>query len=99
MADSLRRRLERQASQGDGDAEDHLDCASPDIEITRTFVFKDFNESTEFVTRIAWQAEKADHHPDIDIRWNNVTMTLPTHSDRGRTAKDLDLSPTAYQLT
>jgi len=37
-------------------------------------------------------AEKADHHPDIDIRWNNVTLTLSTHSEGGLTAKDLDLA-------
>ena len=41
------------------------------------------------MTRVALAAEKADHHPDIDIRWNKVTLTLSTHSEGGVTAKDL----------
>jgi 4a-hydroxytetrahydrobiopterin dehydratase len=61
-------------------------------EITRTYSFADFNESMAFVTRVALAAEKADHHPDIDIRWNKVTLTLSTHSEGGLTAKDLDLA-------
>jgi len=44
------------------------------------------------VTRVALAAEKADHHPDIDIRWNKVTLTLSTHSEGGVTAKDLNLA-------
>jgi 4a-hydroxytetrahydrobiopterin dehydratase len=45
-----------------------------------------------FVTRVALAAEKSDHHPDIDIRWNKVTLTLSTHSEGGVTPKDLDLA-------
>ncbi len=63
-----------------------------DKEITRTYEFSDFNESMGFVTRIAMEAEKANHHPDIDIRWNKVTLTLSTHDAGGLTAKDLDLA-------
>lgn len=55
------------------------------------FKFKDFNESMGFVTRVALAAEKADHHPDIDIRWNRVHLVLSTHSEGGITRKDLDL--------
>ena len=60
--------------------------------ITRTYELSDFTESMGFVTRVALAAEKADHHPDIDIRWNKVTLTLSTHSEGGITAKDLDLA-------
>jgi 4a-hydroxytetrahydrobiopterin dehydratase len=60
--------------------------------ISRIFEFTDFNESMGFVTRVALAAEKADHHPDIDIRWNKVTLALSTHSEGGITAKDLDLA-------
>ena len=60
--------------------------------ISRTFAFTDFNESMGFVNRVALAAEKADHHPDIDIRWNKVTLTLSTHSESGLTAKDLDFA-------
>lgn len=55
------------------------------------FKFKDFNEAMGFVSRVALAAEKADHHPDIDIRWNKVRLVLSTHSDGGITRKDLDL--------
>ncbi len=51
-----------------------------------------------FVTRVALEAEKANHHPDIDIRWNQVTLTLSTHSEGGLTAKDLDLADVADGL-
>ncbi len=46
----------------------------------RTFEFADFAAAMGFVNRVALTAEKADHHPDIDIRWNKVTLTLTTHS-------------------
>ena len=61
-------------------------------EIVRTFEFSDFNEAMGFVNRAAMTAEKADHHPDIDIRWNKVKLALSTHSEGGLTAKDLDLA-------
>jgi 4a-hydroxytetrahydrobiopterin dehydratase len=60
--------------------------------ITRTYEHADFNEAMGFVTRVALAAEKADHHPDIDIRWNKVNLTLSTHSEGGVTPKDLDLA-------
>jgi len=58
----------------------------------RTYEFGDFSDSMGFVTRVALAAEKADHHPDIDIRWNRVSLTLSTHSEGGLTQKDLDLA-------
>lgn len=78
--------------------ESHPDWSRSGNELTRMFTFKDFNESMGFVTRIAMEAEKADHHPDIDIRWNKVTLTLSTHSEGGLTVKDLDLAGTADSL-
>ena len=47
---------------------------------SRTFTFADFVAAIGFVARVALVAEKADHHPDIDIRWNRVTLVLTTHS-------------------
>lgn len=61
-------------------------------ELTRVFELADFNESMGFVTRVALASEKANHHPDIDIRWNKVTLTLSTHSEGGLTVRDLDLA-------
>lgn len=60
--------------------------------IQRTLQFKNFIESMAFVNRIAEQAEKADHHPDILIRYNKVTLTLSTHDAGGLTRKDFDLA-------
>ena len=60
--------------------------------IKAEFEFDGFNEAMGFVTRVGLAAEKADHHPDIDIRWNKVTLVLSTHSEGGITKKDLDLA-------
>jgi 4a-hydroxytetrahydrobiopterin dehydratase len=60
--------------------------------ITRTFQFKDFPAAIKFVNAVAKLAEQAWHHPDIDIRWNKVTLTLTTHDAGGLTEKDFDLA-------
>ena len=63
-----------------------------DGQITRAYKFKDFVEAMAFVNRVAGLAEAADHHPDILIRWNKVTLTLSTHSAGGLTEKDFSLA-------
>ena len=60
--------------------------------ISRTYVFVNFNEAMGFVTRVAIASEVADHHPDIDIRWNKVTCVLSTHDQGALTSKDLNLA-------
>lgn len=60
--------------------------------ITRTFTFEDFSEALGFVTRVGVAAERAFHHPDIDIRWNKVTLSLTTHDQGGLTEQDTDLA-------
>ena len=60
--------------------------------IRRTFVFKDFPASVKFVNTVARLAEKAWHHPEIDIRWNKVTLALTTHDEGGLTDKDFALA-------
>jgi len=60
--------------------------------ITRTFQFKDFPAAIKFVNAVAKAAEKAYHHPDIDIRWNKVILTLSTHDAGGLTRKDFNLA-------
>lgn len=57
-----------------------------------TFEFEDFVEAMAFVNKVAEAAERADHHPDIDIRWNKVHLTLTTHSAGVLTTKDTDLA-------
>ena len=60
--------------------------------IMRTFQFKDFPMAIKFVSAVAKLAEKAWHHPDIDIRWNKVTLILTTHDAGGLTEKDFKLA-------
>jgi 4a-hydroxytetrahydrobiopterin dehydratase len=60
--------------------------------ITKTFVFANFVEAMGFVTSVAILSEKAFHHPDIDIRWNKVTIALTTHDQGGLTDKDTALA-------
>jgi 4a-hydroxytetrahydrobiopterin dehydratase len=60
--------------------------------IRRTFKFEGFMGAVDFVNRVARKAEKQDHHPDIDIRWNRVTLTLSTHSEGGLTGKDFSMA-------
>ena len=62
--------------------------------MTRTCTFADFGEAIAFVARTALAAEVLDHHPDIDIRWNRVTLVLSTHSAGGLTELDQDLAST-----
>lgn len=61
-------------------------------EITRLYKFGDFQQAMAFVNRVAGLAEAADHHPDIDIRYNKVRLTLSTHSAGGLTEKDFQLA-------
>ncbi len=68
------------------------DWRKQSVTITRTYQFKDFLAAMEFVNRVARAAESANHHPDIDIRWNKVSLTLATHSEGGLTQKDFDLA-------
>ena len=66
--------------------------------ISRTYQFKDFVAAMKFVNRVAKLAEAAWHHPDIDIRWNKVTLTLTTHDAGGLTEKDFTLAKQFNQL-
>jgi 4a-hydroxytetrahydrobiopterin dehydratase len=58
----------------------------------RTFKFDGFLKGIDFVNRIAAKAQKMNHHPDIDIRFNQVTLTLSTHDEGGITEKDFLLA-------
>jgi 4a-hydroxytetrahydrobiopterin dehydratase len=67
--------------------------------ISHAFEFKDFPAAVKFVDAVAGLAEQAWHHPDIDIRWNKVTLTLTTHDAGGLTQKDFDLARHFDQLS
>lgn len=60
--------------------------------IQRTYQFKDFVASMKFVNSVAALAEQRQHHPDILIRWNKVTLSLSTHDSGGITEKDFELA-------
>lgn len=61
-------------------------------EILKRYAFPDFGAAMAFVNRVAEMAEDADHHPDILITYDQVTLTLSTHSAGGLTEKDLALA-------
>ena len=60
--------------------------------LTRTYAFRNFVDAIAFVNRVADHAEAANHHPDIDIRYSRVTLSLSTHDAGGITQNDLDLA-------
>ncbi len=61
-------------------------------EISRTFALRSFPAALAFASAVGHLAERADHHPDILIRYRQVTLTLSTHSAGGLTEKDFDLA-------
>jgi len=61
-------------------------------EIEKTFERASFPDAVAFVVRIGFLAERADHHPDIDVRWRRVRVALSTHDAGGLTDKDIDLA-------
>ncbi len=61
-------------------------------EIKKTYTFDEFTESIGFVSKVARLAEAADHHPDILIQYDKVTLTLSTHDEEGLTTKDFKLA-------
>ena len=67
-------------------------------ELTRTFTFQNFVDALAFVNRIGERAEQTGHHPDIDIRYNRVRLSLITHDAGGLTAKDFELAALADRL-
>jgi 4a-hydroxytetrahydrobiopterin dehydratase len=56
--------------------------------IRKQFVFGSFREAISFVVRLAFEADAADHHPDITISYKRVTLVYSTHSEGGLTEKD-----------
>jgi 4a-hydroxytetrahydrobiopterin dehydratase len=67
--------------------------------LARTFTLGNFVEAVEFVNEITEIAEEANHHPDVDIRWNKVTLRLSTHSKGGLTRADFDLAGRVDELS
>ena len=66
--------------------------------IVKEYRLGNFKDSVAFVVRLSYEAEAANHHPDLDIRWNKVRVALSTHSEGGLTTKDLDLAAAVEAL-
>ena len=80
-ADEIERRLEElEGWSRDGDA------------ITKEFKLDDFQGSVDFINRITPPAEEMNHHPDLEISWKTVKVTITTHSEGGLTDNDFELA-------
>ncbi len=79
-------------------AEQQIGWERDDDELRTTVKLHDFAAALEFVNAVGAAAEAANHHPDIDIRWNTVTLALSTHSAGGLTVLDLALAAAIDRL-
>ncbi len=68
-------------------------------EIARYYEFADFVAAMAFVNRVAAEAEKAGHHPDIDIRYNKVRLALISHDKGGITERDMKMAAALNALS
>ena len=66
--------------------------------LTKTYTLKTFPETMTLVNKIADQAERMNHHPDMDIRFNKLVCTLSSHDAGGITQRDLDLASAIEKL-
>ena len=66
--------------------------------LERTFRFEDFAEAIAFVNRVAEAAEAANHHPDIEIRWNRVKLRWWTHVKKAITERDAEMAARTNEL-
>ena len=66
--------------------------------IERRFEFPDFAKAMDFVNKIAQAAEEANHHPDIAISYNRVTLTLISHDSGGVTQRDIKMAGTINEI-
>ena len=67
-------------------------------EIVRLYEFPDFAAAMGFVNQVAEKAEKAGHHPDIDVRYNKVRLALVSHDKGGLTKRDMAMAETIDSL-
>ena len=66
--------------------------ATEEGKLVRYWIFAGFHEAIAFVQRVAQLAEQAQHHPDIDIRYNRVRLALVTHDAGGITQRDIQMA-------
>lgn len=78
--------------------ESHRGWRQVDASIVKSFSFGSFPEAVGFVQKLVEPAEAANHHPDISINFNQVTLKLWTHDAKGLTQKDFDLAEAIESL-
>jgi 4a-hydroxytetrahydrobiopterin dehydratase len=66
--------------------------------LSRTFIFGNYAAGIAFVVRLAFAAEKRDHHPDLHVYWGKVRVDLSTHDAGGITALDTELAEASERL-
>ena len=84
--------MERLSDDEVARAIEHLSWQREGDNLVKVVRRKDFNEAMMFVNAVAQMAQAANHHPDIEIHWNEVTLRLSTHSAGGITAADVELA-------
>ena len=84
--------IKMSAEQISAGLESHSEWIELNNQIQRTFEFDDFVGSMKFVNAVAEYAEEVQHHPDVLIRYNKVTLTVSTHDANGITYKDFELA-------
>ena len=60
--------------------------------VEKVFKFDNFSSGVGFIVKVGELADKADHHPDINLSWGKVVVTLTTHEESGLTQKEFDLA-------
>jgi 4a-hydroxytetrahydrobiopterin dehydratase len=74
------------------------DWALADGQIVRKVTKNDFGDALRYVNAVGYLAEKANHHPDITISWNEVTLSIVSHSAGGLTDQDFALARSVNSL-
>ena len=74
-----------------------VSAGSPNA-VEKTFTFKDYPSGIAFVVRVAFAAEKRDHHPDLHVHWGRVRVDWSTHDAGGISARDTELAAIADRL-
>jgi len=67
--------------------------------LMKRFEFKDFRGAVDFLDQITPVADEQNHHPDVAIHWNELTLTLWTHASGGLTERDFRLAGTIDKMT
>jgi 4a-hydroxytetrahydrobiopterin dehydratase len=69
------------------------------VRIAKTLTFADFKEAVDFLVKLRPEADRQNHHPDVSIHWNELTLTLWTHASGGLTERDFRLARAIDDMT